>query len=193
MGFDLNVLAALIIVITIHEFSHAAAAYFFGDPTAKINGRLSLNPLRHLDVMGTLMMLLIHIGWGKPVPVNPRFFRNPKRDEALVALAGPVSNIVLALLLAVPLKYLGDFVSILLFAFNILPFPPLDGSKFVGLMIPRRYEAAYQRYLNGGMVYFMLFLAFDQFILSRILGFSVLSYFMGIIFTLVKSIIFLGT
>lgn len=207
MGFDLNVIAALIIVVTIHEFCHAGAAYLFGDPTAKVSGRLSLNPLRHLDPFGTLMMFLVHIGWGKPVPVNPRFFRNPRRDEALTALAGPAANILLAVLLAVPLKYLGDFmpyflsyflamvmdVSILLFAFNILPFPPLDGSKFVELLVPRKYSAAYQRYLNSGTLYFMLFLAFDQFVLAKIFGFSILSYFMGIIFTLVKSVIFLGT
>jgi Zn-dependent protease len=203
----LYVIAALIIVITIHECSHAGVAYLLGDPTAKMEKRLSLNPLRHLDPIGTLMMFIVHIGWGKPVPVNPRFFKHPKRDEALTALAGPLSNLILAALLALPIKYLRLFmpmpleyffnllidVSIWLFAFNMLPFPPLDGSKIIQLAIPRKYERVYTRYLNGGVLYFMLFLLFDQFFLSRILGMSLLSQFLGIIFTFIKSLIFLGT
>lgn len=207
MGIDLAVIAALIIVITIHECCHAGAAYIFGDPTAKIEGRLSLNPLRHLDIVGTLMMFLVGIGWGKPVPVNPRFFKKPRRDEALTALAGPLSNLVLALILALPLKYLNVFmpdpltyflnvvldVSIWLFAFNMLPFPPLDGSKFLELLIPKRYGRAYQNYLSGGMVYFMLFLVFDSLFLSRIFGMSILSQVLSVIFTFIKSLIFLGT
>ena len=207
MGIDFTVIASLIIVITIHECCHAGAAYLFGDPTAKIEGRLSLNPLRHLDILGTIMMFLIGIGWGKPVPVNPRFLRHPRRDEALTALAGPLSNLVLALLLALPLKYLRVYmptpmtyflsvllnVSLWLFAFNMLPFPPLDGSKFLELLIPKKFQKAYHRYLDGGMVYFMLFLVFDSFFLSKIFGMSILSQFLGIIFTFVKSLIFLGS
>ena len=200
-------IVALLIVITIHEFSHAWVANFFGDPTAKLAGRVSLNPLKHLDPVGTIMLFIIHIGWGKPVPVNPRYFKNPKRDNALTALAGPLSNLVLALILALPLKYLGPYlpswlnllletvldVSILLFAFNMLPFPPLDGSGIAGLFIPRKYELAYRRYLHSGMIYFVLFLLFDQFVLARALGYSILSQFMGIIYTFIKSAIFLGT
>ena len=203
----LYVILALIAVITIHETSHAGVAYLLGDPTAKLEKRISLNPLRHLDPLGTLMMFLIHIGWGKPVPVNPRFFKHPRRDQALTALAGPVSNLVLALLLALPVKYLYVFlpsgllyfmnividVSIWLFAFNILPFPPLDGSKVLEIIIPRKYERAYHRYLASGTLYFMLFLLFDQLFLSRIFGMSLLSQFLGLIFTFVKSLVFLGT
>lgn len=198
---------ALVIVITIHECSHALVAYFFGDPTAKLAGRISLNPLRHLDPLGTLMMFIIHIGWGKPVPVNSRYFKNPKLYEALTALAGPFSNLILAIVLALPLKYFNRFlpgavgfffmllfdISVILFAFNILPFPPLDGSKVLALFVPRRLEHLYQNYLNSGTVYFMLFLLFDQFILSRVLGYSVTSLFIGGIFTYIKSIIFLGS
>lgn len=198
---------ALLIVITIHECCHAIAANFFGDPTARLEGRISLNPLRHLDPMGLIMMFLVHIGWGKPVPVNPRYFKNPKREEALTALAGPVSNLVIALVLAVPVKYasvyigpiITDFlgrildISIVLFAFNILPFPPLDGSKFFAIFVPRKFELAYQRYLLNGTTYFSLFLLFDYFVLTRSFGFSILSLFIGKIFVLIKSIIFLGT
>lgn len=198
---------ALLIVVTVHEFSHAAVANFFGDPTAKINGRLSLNPLKHLDPIGVLMMFMVHIGWGKPVPVNSRYFKNPKREEALTALAGPGSNLLLAIVLAIPVKYFADTmphqltyflamlidVSIYLFAFNMLPFPPLDGSKFIGIFIPKKFEFAYKRYLQSGVTYFVLFLLFDQFFLARAFGYSVLYQFMGIIYTFVKSIIFLGT
>jgi len=198
---------ALLIVVTIHEFSHAAVANFFGDPTAKHSGRLTLNPLKHLDPIGVLMMFIAHIGWGKPVPVNPRYFKNPKREEALTALAGPASNLLLAVILAIPVKYFAEIipsqityflammmdVSIYLFAFNMLPFPPLDGSKFVGIFVPKKFEFAYKRYLQSGVTYFVLFLLFDQLFLARVLGFSILYQFMGIIYTFVKSIIFLGT
>ncbi len=200
-------IAALLIVITIHEFCHAWVANYFGDPTARLGGRVTLNPLKHLDPVGTIMLLLIHIGWGKPVPVNPRYFKNPKRDGALTALAGPASNLILALVLALPLKYFSPYmaprlnlfletvldVSILLFAFNILPFPPLDGSKVIALFIPHKYELAYKRYLSSGMTYFVFFLLFDQFVLANILGYSILSQFMGIIYTFIKSAVFLGT
>jgi Zn-dependent protease len=208
MSLDfLLVIIALLIVVTIHEFSHAWVANLLGDPTAKMAGRISLNPLHHLDPIGTIMMFFVHIGWGKPVPVNLRFFKNPKRDGSLTALAGPASNLLLALVLALPLKYLGLYIpywigyfmamvldaSILLFAFNMLPFPPLDGSKIIGVFIPRKFEGAYERYLSHGVTYFVLFLLFDQFVLARVLGYSVLSQFMGIIFTFVKSLVFLGT
>lgn len=207
MGLDLTVIAALLIVVTIHEFCHAWAASILGDPTAKLEGRLSLNPLRHLDPIGVIMMLLIHIGWGKPVPVNPRYFKNPKFGNAMTALAGPLSNLVLAVVLAIPLKYFPQIlpdqvnyflatvldVSILLFAFNMLPLPPLDGSKIIGFFVPKKYEAAYARFLHSGVAYFVIFLLFDQFVLSRLFGFSILAYFMGVIYTFIKSIIFLGT
>jgi Zn-dependent protease len=205
MDFFLMIIA-LLIVITIHECAHAWVANLLGDPTAKLAGRISLNPLRHLDPIGTLMMFFVHIGWGKPVPVNPRYFNNPKRDNALTALAGPASNLLLALILALPLKYLLSVMpfevsyfmsilldmSILLFAFNMLPFPPLDGSKVIGIFIPRKYESVYERYLSSGVTYFVLFMLFDQFVLVRLVGFSVLSEFMGLIFAFVKSIVFLG-
>jgi len=207
MGFDPMLLVALLIVITIHEFSHALVANFFGDPTARLAGRLSLNPLRHLDPVGVIMMLIIHIGWGRPVPVNPRYFKNPKRENALTALAGPISNLLMAIILAVPLKYFGSKmpleiatflatlldVNILLFAFNMLPFPPLDGSKIIGMIIPKRYEHWYHDYLNKGVAYFVIFLLFDQFILARLFEYSILSQFIGFIYTFVKSLVFLGT
>lgn len=138
--FDPYILIALLVVVTIHECAHAVTSNALGDPTAKLAGRISLNPFAHLDPMGVIMLLLIHIGWGKPVPVNDHYFANPKRDTTLTALAGPFSNLMLALILAIPLKYFNQFlhpilehflktvfdISIVLFAFNMLPFPPLD-------------------------------------------------------------------
>ena len=206
-------MVALIVVITIHEFSHAWVANYLGDPTAKLAGRISLNPLKHLDPLGTLLIFLIQIGWGKPVPVNPHYFKKPKRDESLTALAGPLSNLILAIAFAIPVKYFGSTLlqvtiagqpfllsifgaivdmSIVLFAFNMLPFPPLDGSKFVQLAIPKRYEGIYENYLKNGQMYFLLFILFDRFFLLRILGFTVLGEFIWRVFGLIKGAIFLG-
>ena len=210
MAFDLSFLyfiIALVVVTTVHEFSHAWVANFLGDPTAKLAGRISLNPLRHLDPVGTIMLFIAHIGWGKPVPVNPRYFSHPKRDNALTALAGPFSNLVLAIFLAIPLRYFDAYlipqvrdslntlweVSVFLFAFNMLPFPPLDGSKFIGIFIPARFSLAYERYLEQGMLYFVVFLLFDQFILGQYFNFSILQYFLGSIFVFIRTLIFLGT
>ncbi len=198
---------SLVIVVTIHEFSHAWMAQKLGDPTAKIAGRLTLNPVAHLDLVGTIMLFLLHIGWGKPVPVNPHYFKNPKRDEALTALAGPVSSLILAFLLTLPIKYLAlvmpqplfDFLSTLLdtalvlFIFNMLPFPPLDGSKIVGIFIPKRFQHFYRNYLQNGMIYFVIFLLFDEFVLAQTFNFSILQYVIGTVFTFLKTILFLGT
>ena len=207
MLFDLTFIVALVVVVTIHEFSHAFVAYKLGDPTAKIAGRVTLNPLAHLDLVGTIMLFLIHIGWGKPVPVNPLYFRKPKRDEALTALAGPFSNLVLALVLVLPIKYLSGYmgstvtdivgtvldVSILLFVFNMIPLPPLDGSKIIGFFIPGRYQRVYRNFLYDGVKYFVIFLLFDQFVLLSIFQFSILQLFIGTTFTFIKSLLFLGT
>ena len=207
------IVVALVVVITVHEFSHAWVANYLGDPTARLEGRVSLNPLKHLDPVGTILIFLVRIGWGKPVPVNPSYFKKPRRDEALTALAGPASNLIIALAFAIPIKYFGSTLvqltiagepvlyylfgaiidmSIVLFAFNMLPFPPLDGSKFLAWFIPKQYDRAYQNFLKNGTVYFLVFLVFDQFILYRMFGFSILYEFIGAISGIIKSIIVLG-
>lgn len=201
---------ALIVVVTIHEFSHALVATKLGDPTAKMRGRLTLNPLAHFDPIGTLMMLIAHIGWGKPVPVDPHYFKEPKRDSALTALAGPGSNLLLALVLAIPMKYFGgampDFlftlldtiidVSIYLFAFNMLPFPPLDGSKIIGLLVPKRFQKQYDKFLEQGVIFFIVFVIFDQYVLRDLSLFGIhisfLDWFLGTVYTFVKTALFLG-
>ncbi len=179
-----NYLLALVLILTVHEASHAWVATRLGDPTAERAGRLSLNPIRHLDLMGTLMMFFAGIGWGKPVPVNPRNFEKPFRDEALTALAGPAANLILAFLAAIPYTYLpaghlwafaGSVLdlSLVLFLFNMLPFPPLDGSKFLTLLVPQRYKGRYLEMLDKSTAYFIAFMVIDLYLGQRWFGFSI--------------------
>ncbi|MDP2643040.1 MAG: site-2 protease family protein [Candidatus Peregrinibacteria bacterium] len=199
---------ALLIAMTVHEASHALVAYYLGDPTAKIRGRLTLNPIAHLDPVGSLLFLITQrVGWGKPVPVNPMNFKNPVKGSALTSLAGPVSNFILAFVLAIPMKYLGvylpDFVNLLLWTtfhvsiylgiFNLLPFPPLDGSGILGLFVPKRFYPQYQNFLHNGVKYFVAIILIDVFIIDSIFKFSFLHYFMGFMHDWVSTILLLGT
>jgi Zn-dependent protease len=145
---------AVLIAITVHEFSHAYAAVKMGDRTPQYYGRLSLNPLDHLDPIGTLMLIIFRFGWAKPVPINPYNFRDYKKGTVIVALAGPLSNFALALVsslvarLVIPFgfSYLNIFIDTLIFInialaiFNLIPIPPLDGSRLLILVVPPRYE-----------------------------------------------------
>ena len=153
----LFLITSFLICISIHEFSHAYAAFLLGDPTAKNHGRMTLNPFKHLDFFGTFLIIIAHFGWGKPVPVNPKYFKNPKRDTLLVALAGPLSNLLLAIIGITLLKHFIDpkyvifdffhiFVSlnIILAVFNLLPFPPLDGSKIIDFFVPITLESIWR-------------------------------------------------
>ena len=183
---------ALLLAISVHEAAHGFLAYKLGDPTAKAMGRLTLNPLRHLNPIGTIMLLLFGFGFATPVPVNARYFKKPKRDMALVALAGPLSNILLAVLgllifsvcnhtigwnsiFAVSLNYfLSVFVSLNIgFAvFNLLPVPPLDGSRIVLTFLPSKayfWVMQYEQYIQITM-FVLLFLGFFDGILSWLFG-----------------------
>jgi len=140
-------LICFLLVISAHEAAHAYVAFKFGDPTAKLEGRLTLNPLAHLDIFGTLALIFVHIGWAKPVPVNPNNLRHPSRDNFIIAISGPAANLLMAL--AGALVYLGVrsipvlgplflvFIelNIVLMIFNLLPIPPLDGSKIWHLIL----------------------------------------------------------
>lgn len=197
---------ALIVVISIHEASHAYVAYKLGDPTAKHHGRMTLNPLAHLDPLGTLMLFIAGFGWGKPVPVNPYHFKNPVKDSALVSLAGPASNLLTALICSLPLKYIGtalpDQLEILLWAivdlsiilgiFNLLPFPPLDGSKIFAVFVPKAHQTKYFQILQKSQPYFLAFILIDLLIIRRVAGFSILWFVVGNLFDFVKVLIFLG-
>ncbi|MDA1060765.1 MAG: site-2 protease family protein [bacterium] len=207
IGF-LYFLVALLITLTVHEASHALVAYYLGDPTAKMKGRLTLNPIAHLDAAGSIIFLITQrIGWGKPVPVNPANFKHPVRDSALTALAGPMSNFILAFFVALPWKYLGEYmpepiliivqytfhVSIFLGIFNLFPFPPLDGSKILGLIIPKRFHRQYENYLYHGMKYFVAIILIDVFILGNFFDFSFFAYAMGYLHDKVSVVLLLGT
>lgn len=197
---------ALIVAISVHEAAHALAAYKLGDPTAKHHGRLTLNPLKHLDPLGTIMLFVAKFGWGKPVPVNPHNFQNPVRDSALVSLAGPMSNFAMALVCSIPLKYFPQVIpaqilmllwvmlnlNILLGVFNLLPFPPLDGSKIFAVFVPKRMQEGYFQFLKKSQPYFFAFILIDLFFLRRYLGFSILWLVIGTLFDAVSVLIFLG-
>ena len=167
-------LIAVFLCLTVHETCHGLAALALGDPTAKLNGRLTLNPLSHVDWIGLFLLLAVGVGWAKPVPVDPRNFREPRKGMAITALAGPLSNFVLALVsLGIgsllfhfgpanrPVAYLLLFLcqlSVLnvgLGLFNLIPIPPLDGSRVVEMFLPERayrWVLRYERYLIVAVV-----------------------------------------
>jgi len=183
-------LIPLIICITVHELSHGYAAFKLGDPTAKMMGRLTLNPIKHIDPIGALMILVVGFGWAKPVPVDMRYFKNPKRDMAITALAGPLSNILTAVFVLIILALIGSaltspdmlfpgeffinsifsivpgstnefiyqiitrtaWLSFILAIFNLLPIPPLDGSKILFSFLPDTAHDLLMRYERYGFV-----------------------------------------
>jgi len=172
---------ATLITLSIHEFSHALAAYKLGDNTAKYMGRLSINPLKHLDPVGALCMIFFRFGWAKPVPIDPRNFKNPKKDFALSALAGPLSNLVfaffssflylLAYALLKDISFSNDFIyqvaqntldflyifhriNIGLAIFNMIPIPPLDGSRILNAVLPPKLYFKVMKYERT--IYFVL-------------------------------------
>ena len=164
--------AAVLLCLTVHETCHGLAAYALGDPTAKSMHRLSLNPLHHIDWFGLAMMFAAGFGWAKPVPVDPRYFKKPKQGMAVTALAGPVSNFLLAVLLILISKaiylyapytavwdavftfclYTAAPLSIGLGLFNLLPIPPLDGSKVLGVLLPDEAYSKLMRYERYGIL-----------------------------------------
>ena len=182
----LSVIPALI-CITLHELSHGFVAYKLGDNTAKYMGRLTLNPIKHIDVKGLISMVVFKFGWAKPVPVNMYNFKNPKKGMAICALAGPVSIKFIACvflflygLLFIPLQdvrwgitvleiiYTTAYLSVALAVFNIIPVPPLDGSKVLFSFISDSLYEKLMRYERYGMIILLALLAFD--ILSVPLG-----------------------
>ena len=177
-----------LLAITCHEVSHGFVAWHYGDPTARMQGRLTLNPLKHIDIIGTLMIFFIGIGWAKPVPVVYENLRNPKRDMIWVAAAGPITNILLATVSAFALRgiaALGNFaaagspqgmiaeplvlmlafsvyINLLLAIFNMIPVPPLDGGRVLVGLLPYRQAAAWSRIEPYGMVIIILLVFFTN-------------------------------
>ena len=198
LGAILRVLAVLL-CLTVHETCHGLAAYVLGDPTAKSRHRLSLNPLRHIDWLGLAMMFFVGFGWAKAVPVDPRYFKKPKEGMALTALAGPVSNFLLAVIAlsgskviylyasySVWMELLFNFLlytvaplSIGLGLFNLLPIPPLDGSKVLGAVLPDGLYFMLMRYERYGM---FLLIALSYFgITSHLISGAIQSVYAGLL------------
>lgn len=207
-------IAAIFLSLAVHEASHGLVAYAFGDPTAKHEGRLSLNPLVHIDFLGTLLLPLLLVlanmpvfGWAKPVNVNYNNFKNPVRDGGFTALAGPISNFLLALVSAFLLTYLREilpvillqflwlmfYINVALGLFNFLPLAPLDGSKIIGLFIPRKFHHQYLHFLDRSTTYFVLILLFDIYVMPSLIGYSIFGQLMGIVMDYIKFIIFKST
>lgn len=181
-------IVALLAAITVHEFSHALAAERLGDPTPRLQGRLTLNPLAHLDPLGTIMLILVRFGWGKPVVFDPYNLRHPRRDAAVISIAGPIANLVLASASAIILRLLFAFrlpmlansgtnvllaifvnllqpvivLNVMLAIFNLVPISPLDGFKIVGGILPEEYAQQWYELERYGLI-FLLFLIFPIF------------------------------
>ena len=182
LDIALSVLPALI-CITLHECAHGWAAYRLGDDTAKRMGRLTINPLKHIDIIGLAMMVLFRFGWAKPVPVDMRKFKNPKRDMAVTAAAGPLMNVILclaalflygltapgafyrggALYYVLQTLYLTAYLSLTLALFNIIPIPPLDGSKVLYSFISDRAYMQLMRYERYGMIALLALIVLSDF------------------------------
>lgn len=172
----------ILLALTLHEYAHGYVAYRFGDPTAKAGGRLTLNPIKHLDPIGTIAFFLINIGWAKPVPVNGAYFKNPRKDMIWVALAGPLSNLVLAVASAIVAKIIlhvsqsmpdslvteavlvplfamvqaSVWINLVLCIFNFLPIPPLDGSRILMGLLPESLTGAYASFERYGFIIILL-------------------------------------
>ena len=166
---------AIIFALTIHEFFHAWMAYYLGDQTAKDQGRLTINPLAHLDPFGTLLLFIAGFGWGKPVPFNPYNLRNQKWGPSLVALAGPASNFIMALIVGLSLRFLSltdpylflflsyfVWINLLLGIFNLMPIPPLDGSHIFSALFPvlENLKTSFQNniFFLFGIIFFMIYI-----------------------------------
>lgn len=168
---------AILISLTVHEFSHGYVAKLLGDETAARQGRLSLNPLRHLDPIGTILLFVAHFGWAKPVPINPMYFRgNRNRGVLLVSAAGPASNLILSLVAALFFKivliyninnnYLISFIVLMieinvgLAIFNLIPIPPLDGSKILASILPPNQRNVIYELERYGFILLIIILYF---------------------------------
>ncbi|UCF85785.1 MAG: site-2 protease family protein [Desulfobacteraceae bacterium] len=187
MSFDISQwivrIPVLLFAITIHEYAHGRAALLLGDPTAKNMGRLTLNPLPHIDPFGAICLFLFNFGWAKPVPVDPRYFRNIRKDIIFMSLAGPLANISLAFLAGLLIRYFllpWDiyrlaliyllFMNIGLGLFNLLPIPPLDGSHILENLLPPRAAQKYREFGRYGPIIILGIVMLDNFVHTGILN-----------------------
>lgn len=192
MSFDISEwivrIPILLFAITIHEYAHGKAALSLGDPTAKQMGRLSYNPLSHIDPLGAICLFLFNFGWARPVPVDPRYFKTPRRDIILMSLSGPLANISAAFVAGLFIRYLllpwEIYQKALLYLllmniglglFNLIPIPPLDGSHVLENLLPERFMRGYMKIRRFGPVLLIGVVLLDHFAHTGILR-SVLVY-----------------
>lgn len=190
-----------IISITIHEFSHGYASYLMGDDTPKVYRRLTLNPFKHLDVIGAICLALFHFGWAKPVPINPHNYKNKKLGVVIVSLAGPISNLILAFLATVvwivfaagnyylifAMQMLA-FLNLGLAVFNLIPIPPLDGSRIVSVFLSERARNKYNSIEKYGVIFIFVICLIPVLgsLFTAILDFGVKGILKGYIFIISK-------
>lgn len=192
------IIPAALIAIILHEIAHGLMSYWLGDPTPKRQGRLSLNPLKHLDPIGTLCLIFFHVGWAKPVVVNPNCYKHKKGGMALVALAGPLTNFIIAIISIILLSLISVFgninsnityiflnffqylaiINLGLGIFNLIPIPPLDGSKIFGALLS---DNAYEVYMQIERYGFIIISAF--LVLSSLRG-SGVSFISEMVYTI---------
>ena len=162
-------MVAIAVAISVHEFGHAYSAHLLGDDTAKMYGRMTLNPAKHLDIMGLIAMLIVHIGWAKPVPVNPNNFKNYKVGNVIVSLAGVTANIIISIICVIIKKHVNMYAiteitsAIIIYnvsfaAFNLLPIPPLDGWGVISSFIPYKYNEIAYKYESMSSMIFLIFI-----------------------------------
>lgn len=205
----------IILVLSVHEYAHGMVARKLGDPTAESLGRLTLNPLKHIDPIGFVMFLIIGVGYAKPVPINSRYFKKPRRDMALVGAAGPLSNLAMALIFTFLIKlfylltpfipaaspewlptalsylytilYLGVFYNLAFMIFNLLPVPPLDGSRILYAFLPSKallWVQKYEQYFFWGVL--------GLFLVCNIFNISIIGWIVDLLMTLLFKLFFIA-
>jgi Zn-dependent protease len=209
---------ALLIALSIHEWAHAYVATRLGDPTPRHAGRLTINPVAHIDLMGAILFLIAGFGWANPVPVNPTYFRKPRRDSLLVAAAGPFSNLILSLVCYIALMLLGGasasglellgiggdgsvaltffrqffgaslFVNLGLMAFNLIPITPLDGSKVLEAFIPLRLQDKFDEFMRMGPFILLALLIGEHLLNLPLLSFWIMHIIDGVLWAMDSTI-----
>lgn len=167
IGVIISTVVAIAVAISVHEFGHAYSAHLLGDDTAKAYGRMTLNPAQHIDPIGLLMMFVFKIGWAKPVPINPNNFKSYKIGNIIVSFAGPLANIIMAIICVIINKYINMYaINLICYytmiycigfaAFNLLPLPPLDGWGIVSTFIPYKYNEYVYKYESMSSIIFLV-------------------------------------